>query len=365
MKRILLITALLTLFNPSFGIILHNQDTSKLSARLNEHVELYVDSGLFSGVILVAKEGKLLYHEAYGYADAKRQIANQKDTKFLVGSTTKSLTATVLMRYYQKGLVKLDEPISTYLPNLKRELGDKLTLHNLLKMQSGLPNHLARLTHIGNDQIDMKEMVNIMNKAGLGFTPGTDYAYSNLNFHLIAAVLENVAGKEFSEILNEELFDLLNMKNSASGSFEAIQKNKALGHHVGSLRFTEKNNLSYATGSGCVHSTAEDLFIWDQALYENSFLTENSKQMVFDGGTEEMGYYGYGFRIMPYDRVKSDLPDGTLARHGGTMRGYLANVHRYIDDKVTVIILGNISMFPIRRMTTELKDIVLHWHWGS
>ncbi|WP_299182330.1 serine hydrolase [uncultured Aquimarina sp.] len=121
----------------------------------------------------------------------------------------------------------------------------------------------------------------------------------------------------------------------------------------------EENIVSYALGTGDIFSTVEDLYKWDQALYENRLLSQESKKLLFDGENEEFGNYGYGFRIAEYQRGKGNMKNGILMRHGGTMDGFMSNVHRYSDDKLTVIILGNMRTFPIRQMTRELKEIVL------
>lgn len=330
-----------------------------LEEKIKNHIQDYADKGQFSGSVLVAKGGTILFKGAFGYEDFLKKSPNRIHTKYLIGSTTKSFTAVALLRYYEKGLVSLNAPIAEYLPNLNRKLADKLTLDILLRMQSGLPNHLKRLTKIEEKQITTDEIIEIINTAELEYEPGTQYSYSNLNYHLIAAILEKKSGLSFDQILKEEIFNPLDMMNSGSGKFDSTLTNRAFGYYVGELTRTEDNNLTYALGSGNIYSTIEDIYKWDQALYDNEYLSEESKKIAFNGGSEEFGYYGYGFRIREYERTDSTLAKGVLVRHGGMMKGYLANVHRYLDDKITVIVLGNISMFPIRELTTELKDLAM------
>ena len=119
----------------------------------------------------------------------------------------------------------------------------------------------------------------------------------------------------------------------------------------------ELHDMAYAMGSGDIYSTVGDLFKWDQALYNNNYVTQGSKNIIFDAADHAHGDYGYGFRIINYKRA--DGSTGTLARHGGSMHGYLANLHRYMDDRITVIVLGNMRPFPIRDLCFELKEIVV------
>lgn len=331
---------------------------------IQKHVQGYVDQGQFSGAILVAQGHKVLFKGGFGWADVENKISNEANTRFLIGSTTKSFTAIALLLLEQDGLVDLDKPISQYLPNLRPDFGAQFTLDILLRMKSGLPNHLKRLTSIEDQAISTDEIINIINSAELAYEPGTQYSYSNLNYHLIGAIIEKVSGMSYAAFLQQRVFESLQMFDSGTDYFDTLSTRYALGYHVGSLDRTEKNNLFYALGSGNIYSTVEDIYKWDQALYNDHFINKENKAKAFKGGSEDFGYYGYGFRIREYTRADSTLAKGTLVRHGGTMMGYLANVHRYLDDRVTVIVLGNISMFPIRDLTTELKEIALGMEGG-
>ena len=92
----------------------------------------------------------------------------------------------------------------------------------------------------------------------------------------------------------------------------------------------------------------------------NGFLVSGeSRRLLFDGGNKDWGYYGYGFRIQPYQRASGTKNAGTLIRHGGTMNGYISNYHYYKEDDLTVILLCNNRDIPIRRITDILKDLAL------
>lgn len=337
----------------------NNYSDEAIRLKIKKHIQTYADRGEFSGSILVAKGDAILFKGAFGFADIKKKIKNEIDTRYLIGSTTKSFTAIALMRFEEKGLVNLNSPISKYLPNLRKGLADKLTLDILLRMTSGLPNHIKRLASIKKKDITTDGIVKIINTAKLEYDPGTKYSYSNLNYNLIAAVMEKVSGLSYDQILKKEIFDPLNMKNSGTNDFHTLRKRRASGYFVPVMEKVANYNLSYASGSGNIYSTIEDIYKWDQALYDDDFLSKKSKEKAFNGGTKEFGYYAYGFRIRKYQRLNPNMKRGVLVRHGGTMPGYLANVHRYLDDRITVIILGNISIFPIRDLTTELKNLAI------
>jgi CubicO group peptidase (beta-lactamase class C family) len=328
---------------------------SKMDAFILEHV----DKGDFMGTVLVAHKGKVIFSKAYGFADYELKILNKVNTPFLIGSTTKSFTAVTIMQLVDQGLIDVQQKVSAYLPSLNKPLGDKLTVHHLLKMTSGLPGHLARLTDIEDRIISTSEIVEIIGQAELSFEPGTEYSYSNLNYHLLAAIIESVTGKSYSQVLKELTFEALDMKTSGTEWVDHPVKSLAVGYDSrdGEIYIKARPNYtSFALGSGDMYSTVEDLLKWDKALYGDKYLSGSSKEQIFNGADEDFGHYGYGFRVIDYKKQDSKN-SGTLVRHGGSMIGYLANVHRYLDDQITVIVLSNLRPSPIRDITFGLKEI--------
>jgi len=252
----------------------NNYSDEAIRLKIKKHVQTYADRGEFSGSVLVAKGDAILFKGAFGFADIKKKIKNEIDTRYLIGSTTKSFTAIALMRFEEKGLVNLNSPISKYLPNLRKGLADKLTLDILLRMTSGLPNHIKRLASIKKKDITTDGIVKIINTAKLEYDPDTKYSYSNLNYNLIAAVMEKVSGLSYDQILKKEIFDPLNMKNSGTNDFHTLRKRRASGYFVPVMEKVANYNLSYASGSGNIYSTIEDIYKWDQALYDDDFLSK-------------------------------------------------------------------------------------------
>lgn len=354
-KCLLVFTILLA--HISFGFA---DPTTALTNKLENHIQTYVEREKFQGAVLVAKEGKVLFKSAYGFADLSKKTRNTTETQFLIGSLTKSFTAVAVMKLVEQNKLNLHAPITQYIPKLKSELADKLTLHRLMKHQSGLPQHLERLASFENKDITSDEILDIINTAERSFTPGTQYQYSNLNYHLAAIAIENVTGKSYAKVMQTLVFEPLDMKNSGVERLSNIPKNRANGYNKGLFGLNRDENIvSYALGSGDIYSTVDDLFSWEQSLYEEALLTKDSVDKLFAPESEKFGHYGYGFRIQAYQRGVEEGNTGTLTRHGGSMDGFLANLHRYTDDKLTVIILANVRSFPIRNLTFELKEIAL------
>lgn len=312
----------------------------------------------FRGVVLVAKGETLLHHAAYGLADVDGKRANTTATAFQIGSLTKSFTAVTVMQLVEDDLLDLQAPISRYLPGLDRRLGDRLTLHLLLKQRTGLPVHLERIAPQGDEQASRADLLALINRAEFSFPPGERHEYSNLNYHLAAMVVEEVSGRPFGEVLQARTFGPLGMSRSGAEVFGSPPAHRALGYREGLLGWSRvENNISYALGSGEIYATADDLWRWSRALDDPAYLSRASRDLAFDGGSEADGFYGYGFRIQPYERP--DGGSGTLVRHGGSMDGFLSNLHRYLDDDLTVIVLGNQRPFEIRALTRRIKALAL------
>ncbi len=223
---------------------------------------------------------------------------------------------------------------------------------------------MASLTNLEYKDITNKELIEIINTATLSFDPGSDYGYSNINFSLVALILERVSGKSYSDILQERIFTPLKMTNSGVERTNDNIPKIALGYDMledGSFKTSERNYMAYAIGSGDIYSNVGDLYLWDQALSNHKLLSDSSTTLLFTNDqSEELGHYGYGFRVHDYVRFTTDQPRGKLIRHGGSMQGYLSNYHKYLDDELTIIVLGNMRPFPIMDITFGLKEIAFN-----
>ena len=354
MRYILILTIVLL-----FSTQVRSQNQPKLTSELYDTLKEYYNNKEFNGAVLVAKEGEILYQAAFGYANFEKKIKNTIETKFLIGSATKSFTAIAIMQAREKGLVNVHAPIKKYIPELNEELGN-LTLHLLMKNSSGLPVHLSRITELQYRDISSKELIELYNTTKLSFSPGSKFDYSNLNYQLCALVLERVTGISYKNYIEKFIFELLKMNDSGIERTHDIAKDKALGYELKENEFVKANDnyMSYAMGGGDIYSTALDILKWDSALYTNTLVNNTSKQLLFDGKPNEFGTYGYGFKVKEYTRSSSKKPLGKLVRHGGSMYGYICNIHRYLDDKVTIIVLGNMRPYPTMEITVAIEKIL-------
>ena len=331
----------------------------EIQSEIDQLLKQYYQNQQFNGVVLVAQDGDVLFHKGYGYASIQEGVKNNSSTQFLIGSATKSFTAIAVLQCVDSGLLNLFKPINEYLPELNEEVGG-LTLHQLMKNTSGLPVHLNRITTLEHRDISSEELLEIYQDIKLSFTPGSKYEYSNLNYQLCALIVEQVSGLSYSEYLQAYIFTPLKMYQSGVQRTHDTLAHRAVGYQVENAELipAPKNYLSFAKGGGDIYANALDIFKWDQGLYEERILSAESKKLLFDGNPEEYGGYGYGFKIKPYTR--SSGTEGKLVRHGGSMFGFVCNIHRYLEDRVTIIVLGNIRPYPAMEITSEIEKIIFN-----
>lgn len=360
-KLILLVILIITI--PDLSTAQKNQLRDKPQSHvihpiIHAYIKSLVDTSDFQGTVLIAKGNKIIHRTAYGMFDREHKIPNQIDTKYLLGSLTKSFVSIAIMQLQEQGLIDLYAPINKYIPKLKSELADSLNIHLLLKQQSGLVRNLDSLSRYEIVDITPDELLVLINKSRRVFSPGSKHEISSLNFMLLGMIIENVSGKSYQEFLYENIFSPAGIRNTGMERLSNVPEKRAMGYRRinGKVRRIE-NVLSYSYATADMYSTVDDLFKWGRALQTDALVSIKSKELLFDGGIKEFGNYGYGFRTQSYLRPKEIAEPGKLIRHGGVMSGFAANYHYYREDDLTIIILNNFRNLPILDITFKLKEL--------
>lgn len=326
-----------------------------IGKKLDEY--LSEDNPLFSGSILVAKDGEILLNRGYNYANWELKVPNSPQTKFRISSITKPFTATLIMMLYERGLIDLEERMCRYLPNCPTHW-QEITIYNLLNHTSGIPEYTTLLgaDQVSRDPHNVSGLIDLFREEPLNFTPGDSYQYSNSNYILLGAVIEQVTNQRYRQFLQQVMLDPLGMENSGMDDHRQILNARASGYQIqGTLLvnapFLDMTN-AYATAG--MYSTVEDLFLWDQALYSNQLLTEDSLEAMFSpyfGVDGSGGEYGLGWQI-------SDFQGHRKVEHTGGINGFRTNISRYIDDQITIILLSNIETEDIQLLVSGMEEII-------
>jgi CubicO group peptidase (beta-lactamase class C family) len=300
-----------------------------MAAEIDTLLNKLVKAGFFSGDVLVARNGTVIFHTAYGLADREKQLPFTNQTRFDIGSLTKQFTAAAIMLLEQDGKLSVQDPICQHLPNCP-DTWTPITIHHLLTHTAGLPQ-LASSAYA--EPVEATDLQAAIARQPLVSTPGAAFSYNNAGYVLAARIVEEVSGMPYAQFLQERIFGPTGMQNSGYAHAGA---QLAVGYHsaTGGAAAFEPTVVLGALG---VYSTAEDLLRWDQALYTDTPLTAASRARMFTGYTPadlKDAEYGYGWNLV-------NTPGHHLALHPGQVPGFETMLVRSVDDRSTIIILAN------------------------
>jgi CubicO group peptidase (beta-lactamase class C family) len=300
----------------------------------------------FSGAVLVAKHGRVLFSHAYGLADRTRRIRNTVDTRFRVGSMNKMFTAVAILQLVNAGKVKLTAPLGTYLPDYpNREVAAKVTIHQLLTHTGGTgniswPDFLAHREELRTHA----DLVKLQGKRGLEFEPGTDWAYSSYGFLLLGVVIERVTGQSYYDYVQQHVYAPAGMTRSGSLPESQAVADRSIGYTKApgtTARVPNTDTLPYrGTSAGGGYSTVGDLARFARALLGHKLLSSDATKLLITGKARTMrgplgGRYAYGFE-------DARDPDGNgWVGHGGGAPGMNGDLRIYPTTGYVVAVLAN------------------------
>ena len=328
--------------------------------RLSEIMQTYHNYNMFDGAVLVAENGKIIYKDAFGLANREWNIPNKTDTKFMIGSVSKPLTAVLMLMQVQKGLIALDKTIEDYLPEFINKPAAKITIKQLLSHTSGLPNYdiiKDFFPRISRQNFTRQDYIKVFIDSALAFTPGSHYAYSSWGYFTLGYIMETVTGKSYSQLMKDDIFNKLGMNNSGSYYHTQIVPNRATGYDYsfGGFASSDFRDQSNTMGTGDIYSTVEDLFKFNLALSNNTLLNKDLTSQMFTPGIEA-AQYGYGwfnkqFKITPADSVVSNF-------HLGMTEGFISFLRRIPSTNSFVVILCNSSPTDFFGITGNLYKVL-------
>ncbi|MGB2988218.1 MAG: serine hydrolase domain-containing protein [Phycisphaerae bacterium] len=318
---------------------------SEIVKELEAFVKRLADADAFSGTVLLAKDGKVLFKKAYGPASKRFNVPNKIDTKFNLGSMNKMFTGVAVAQLVQQGKLSLGDPLSKFVSTdwLPREITDKIKIKHLLTHTSGLGSYFndkfmesSRLLFRELD--DYKPLV-----AGetLAFEPGTDWQYSNTGMFLLGVVIEKVTGQSYFDYVRENIYKPAGMINTDCYEMDKPVPNLAIGYSRERTEDGEQwtNNLykhvvkGGPAGGG--FSTVEDLLRFDVALRSHKLLNPEYTEMVWNAKPElNSSDYGFGFGVR-------GEPGNRIVGHGGGFSGINSNLDMFLDSGYTAVVMSN------------------------
>lgn len=322
----------------------------------NALCEATEQTGLFSGSVLIAANGKVIYKRALGLANREWNIPNTTDTKFRLASVSKPFCSILVLQLVQEGTLGLDDTICDWLPNYRQDTGQRVTIHHLLSHQSGIRDFTTDYNYRGStsrlpfkkDEFIQKHCSNdLINE------PGTIYSYCNAGYIILGRIIEKATRRTFEQCLEERIFSPLKMKDSGFARNRYVIPKRASGYTLtpfGSENATYLDMDASPGPAGSLYSTVEDLFRFYKGLRTESLLTNEQRTAMFTpnqnvpevkaAGGRPRSTYGYGWNIYRRSHPLSKKRMQIIS-HGGAINGFRAVMSYLPEEDIFVVVLCN------------------------
>ncbi|MEK6281397.1 MAG: serine hydrolase [Acidobacteriota bacterium] len=330
------------------------------AAKIDEVMTTANKYRLFNGSVLVAENGKVIYKKGLGLANMEWNVPNTPETRFRLGSITKQFTAALILQLVDQGKVKLDGKISDYLPNYRKDIGEKVTVHQLLNHTSGIPSYTSQagfIKDVSRDPYTVDDFVTKYTSSNLEFEPGSKFSYNNSGYFLLGAIIEKVTGQPYEKVLKEKILDPLGMKNTGYDHSRTIIEKRAAGYQKTPDGYVNANylDMSIPYAAGSLYSTVEDLYLWDQALYTDRVLSPQSRELMYKPNLDSYAY-GWVIRKTGFGAGVENVP---IIMHGGGINGFNTLILRFPAQKNLIVLLDNTSQGgPLDGIEREIVNIL-------
>lgn len=293
-------------------------------------------------VVLVVKDGQVLFRKAYGEADTLTHTPLSPDMAMPIGSMTKQFTAVAVMLLAEGGKLSVSDPITRYLPNYPTQ-GKAMTIEHLLTQTSGIPDYATTPdwpSSMGHE-VSPTALIDSFSRRPLDFEPGAKYEYSNSNYILLGAIIEKASGVPYAQFLEQQIFLPLGMNETGYPNARRGNTALAAGHTLveGGFVHSPHYSPSQLYSAGGMLSTVDDLGRWNKAIDAGRLLSAAGWKRVFTpyGPREGTSEYGYGFQI-------GDSWQNTMTiRHGGRVPGFESFAMRLPEQQMYVAVLSNLD----------------------
>ena len=302
--------------------------------------------------LLVVKDGQTVKSQGYGLANVEHQVPVTAETIFQTGSVGKQFTAAAVMLLVEDGRLTLSDSVRKHLTDAP-ESWQPITVRHLLSHTAGLgdwpPSFSLKLNY--TDSQLLKEVY----KTKLQFAPGEKWDYSNLGYVTLGMLIGKVTGKHYGELLRERIFEPAGMTSTRIINEADIVPHRAAGYRLlgGKLKNQEwVSPTMNTTADGSLYTNLVDMARWDAALNGDKLLKRSSLDemwtpVALNDGKPNPSKYGYGWVI-------EGTPGHKMVQHGGAWQGFTTHISRYLDDKLTVVVLTNLAAQSFKKNSPKI-----------
>jgi len=250
--------------------------------QLETFLEKRVELDEFSGAVLVAKDGEVIFKRAYGLANKRYNVSNQTDTKFNIGSISKIFTKVGIHQLAERGEVSLNDYMGQYCPGFPKNVANKVTIHHLL-------NHTSGMGHYWNEKFEaskhklrkVDDFLELFREEPLAFEPGEKSQYSNAGYVVLGKIIEAVSGQDYYDYVRERIYQLAGMDSTDHYEMDVPTANLAIGYtrldDEGQLQKGPRVENTFRIGvkgspAGGGYSTVDDLHQFCIALQSHRLM---------------------------------------------------------------------------------------------
>lgn len=332
---------------------------SQIAQELKALMNKLADADVFSGTVLLAKDGVPIFKGAYGMANKDFNAPNRIDTKFNLGSMNKMFTSVAIAQLVERGKLSFDDPLSKFIPDFPdKESAEKIKIKHLLTHTAGLGGYFSR-QWAESSRASYRTVDDMMKRAAadekLLFEPGTRWRYSNTGMLVLGKVIEKVTGQSYYDYVRENITKPAGMVNTDCYELDKVNSNLAVGYDK---QFTD-NGVSFRNNifahvlrggpQGGGYSTVEDLLKFDLALRSNKLVGAEYVKLLLSAKPElNSPNYGYGFQF------DSELQ---VAGHGGGFMGINSNLDMFLGTGWTAIVMSNYSR-GAQPVQQKMRDLI-------
>ncbi|MEO5562630.1 MAG: serine hydrolase domain-containing protein [Chitinophagaceae bacterium] len=345
MSRVILI-----FFMSGFSVACSGQ-----SELLHTYLELQHQRLGFNGVVLVSKNGHVIYQVSIGKASQELDVPLNPGAVFRIASVSKQFTAVLIGLAVEEGRLRLDDSLAMFFPSIKSYQWRRISLHQLLSHTSGIP-HNEGITDYwllkSRLPLSKEQALDEILSMKLLFEPGMDMKYSSPGYFLLACILEIAYKHPYAEILEEKILQPLQMKHSGVIVSGKLIPGMTSAYHLldDSLVIAPYRDFSLMKGSGDLYASAEDLAKWNSSFSGKGIWSEALKKLLFTVHTQKMPHYGYGWFIRSGKR--------SVYYHGGGTFGCSALSAWYPNEQLSIVILSNVSVLPVNELWNDIEKII-------
>ncbi len=351
----------------SYALSNDNNEINQLSdndrLKIEKFIDKQIEKGKIPGMSVVIVQGdKTIYQKGLGYSDIKSQKPVTSKTLFELCSNSKSFTALGILNLQKKGLIKLDDPVTKYIPWLKMKYQDKvalITIEDLLHQTSGIPSKTIDKIPISNDDNAIEETVKTLINVELDSEPGKKFQYATINYDVLGLIIEKVTGVPYEEYMEENIIKPMGLNNTYLYKNEAVNEFMAQGYKIEFLKPRLYDAPVYRGNkpAGYIISNAEDMAKWlkiQMGTFDGSKL---SKELIEDSHKpkvqefDTVSYYAKGWFV----REKDDV----VIYHPGDNPNYSSFIVYNPEKKIGVAVLSNIDSSYVAKVADGIYGILI------